>query len=224
MRPPETKKYYCHKTKQWKEICRDFVPVVDTPPDKLPAFQAVLWQPGHAGVDLRPHIYDKVLKKWILIDSGSQITAFPPEPGDQVQPGKFLRAVNGTRIKCYGTRDVTIKIGRKPYHFKAVIADVENPVVGWDFVKHHRIDFVWNDFGDICLRDARSGIFKALEYKSVPHLQSSRHSKLAQISDSPPQTKLSGIAAHQLAFQVASIKALASSDMYLNAGIFIGTG
>ena len=73
-------------------------------PDELPAFQAVDWN-GQFGVDLRPHVWDSALKEWLLLDSGSQCTAFPPDPGDQPIPGRFLRAVNGSRIKCYGQKE-----------------------------------------------------------------------------------------------------------------------
>ena len=76
------------------------------PPDKLPAFQALHWQPGHQGVDMRPHVFDKVLNKWCLVDSGSMCTAFPPESSDKPVPGSYLRAVNGSRIQCYGRRKV----------------------------------------------------------------------------------------------------------------------
>ena len=33
--------------------------------------------------DQRPHIFDPVLQKFLLVDSGSQITARPPEPSDE---------------------------------------------------------------------------------------------------------------------------------------------
>ena len=81
------------------------------PPEELPAFQAVHWEVGAMGVDLRPHVYDPVLKSWLLCDSGSQISAIPPEPGDVEDKKTFLKAVNGTKIKCYGTKEVDIKIG-----------------------------------------------------------------------------------------------------------------
>ena len=37
---------------------------------------------SEAGVDIRPHIYDPVLETFLLCDSGSQVSAFPPDPGD----------------------------------------------------------------------------------------------------------------------------------------------
>ena len=65
------------------------------PPDTLPAFQAIDWPVGRQGVDLRPHVWDSKLEKFLLLDSGSEVTAFPPDPGDVPVSGMTLRAVNG---------------------------------------------------------------------------------------------------------------------------------
>ena len=59
------------------------------PPDELPAFQAVNHERGRLGVDFRPHLYDPGLKELLLCDSGSQITAVPPDPGDNQRFKKF---------------------------------------------------------------------------------------------------------------------------------------
>ena len=102
---------------------------------------------------MRPHVWDDNLKKFLLIDSGSECTAFPPDPGDQPVPGKFLKAVNGSKIKCYGFKNIIIKINRKQYHYRAIKADVDHPVLGWDFVRRHRLALDWNEYGDNCLVD-----------------------------------------------------------------------
>ena len=102
-------------------------PEVQVAPDSLPAYQAIHWTDNHLGVDLRPHVYDPKLGKFLLVDSGSQCTAFPPDPGDKPVPGSFLRAVNGSRIKCYGEKQIEIKIGRKTYRYTAIKADVNSP-------------------------------------------------------------------------------------------------
>ena len=60
--------------------------VVTPPPSELPAFQAVLWEVGAQGVDMRPHIYDKFSGQYMLLDSGAQISACPPDPGDVEDP------------------------------------------------------------------------------------------------------------------------------------------
>ena len=50
------------------------------PPSELPAFQAVLWEVGSQGIDMRPHISDKMSDQYLLLDSGAQISACPPDP------------------------------------------------------------------------------------------------------------------------------------------------
>ena len=76
--------------------------MLELPPDELSASAAANFPRGHLGVDVRPHLYDGVLKKHLLCDSGSQITAYPPDPGDKPVSGLNLKAVNGAEIKCYG--------------------------------------------------------------------------------------------------------------------------
>ena len=34
------------------------------PPEALPAFQAVAWEIGALGVDIRPHVFEPVMKRW----------------------------------------------------------------------------------------------------------------------------------------------------------------
>ena len=175
------------------------------PPDELPAFQAVHWPEAHLGVDLRPHVWDAALKSWLLIDSGSQCTAWPPDPGDVPQPGRFLRAVNGSKIKTYGNKEIFIKIGRKSYKYQAIKADVETPVLGWDFVRKHRLALDWNDYGDQILVDKRADISTILKFKSMPHDKSSAHRKLAKV-DAPPET--SGQETLRILAELAAIEAL----------------
>ena len=93
-------------------------------PDVLPAYQAMCWAESNpdTNIDFRPHLFDTVMKTHLLVDSGSQISAFPPQPGDVEVKGQFLKAVNGSKIKYYGRRKVMVKIGRKEYWFNAYIA------------------------------------------------------------------------------------------------------
>ena len=74
-RIPMGKKVFNPVTNEWIE---KQIGASSTPPETLPAFQALHWQVGAMGVDLRPHVYDGVLKKWCLLDTGSQCTAWPP--------------------------------------------------------------------------------------------------------------------------------------------------
>ena len=192
--PDQFREFYGSAKRDFKiaKLHSDYkIPQINSldPPEELPGFQAKTWEDNYLGVDMRPHVYDEALGKFLLIDSGSECTAFPPDPGDQPVPGKFLKAVNGSKIKCYGLKDISIKIGRKEYNCQAIKADVDHPVLGWDFVRKHKLDLVWNEYGDNCLVDKIAKITTILKYKSMPHNASSAHRKLAEIH---PFTKRKG--------------------------------
>ena len=93
-------------------------------PNSLCAAEAEVWDSNE--VDFRPHLYDAGLDQFMLVDSGSQCSAWPPDPGDQVDPSVQLKAVNNTKMKCYGFKDVVIKIGRKTYKFRAIKSEVDS--------------------------------------------------------------------------------------------------
>ena len=154
-------------------------------------------------VDLRPHYFDPVMKQSRLVDSGSQVTAFPPDPGDVEDKSVSLKAVNGTKIKTYGYKQITIKINRKPYSFRAVKADVDKPVVGWDFMKHHRLDMRWGDWGDLFLYDRKAKIKALLNVEELPLEMSLKHHKLAVV------TKDKDCQSHSIPFELAALQELA---------------
>ena len=146
--------------------------------DYLSAVEAL--DQDNSKFDFRPHLQDPVHGD-MLVDSGSMCTAFPPDPGDQEVPGASLKAVNNTRIKFFGFKDVEIKINRKTYKFRAVKAEVDSPVLGWDFMRCHRLDVVWNEYGDNVIVDKRSDVSTVLEFKPLPSSQSLRMKNLSVI-------------------------------------------
>ena len=151
--------------------------------------------------DMRPHIHDKLSGNHILLDSGAQVSAYPPDPGDSVDSSVTLKAVNGARLKCYGYKDVKIKINRKTYDIRAIKTDVPNPILGWDFQRKHRLTVDWTDFGDAEIIDKKNGIKSILKYKAVSLTSPRRLAKLevAPVSRSPDQ----------IVFEVSSMAALA---------------
>ena len=118
---PEIFKYN-NDSKSWDRI-EENCQVSFEPPESLPAFQALCWTEADQGVDYRPHLFDQGLNQHLLVDSGSMVSAFPPDPGDVEVNNSCLKAVNGSRIKCYGQKRVSIKIGRKTYHLDVYKAD-----------------------------------------------------------------------------------------------------
>ena len=90
------------------EVDQESESVKSNVPDQLSAAEALSWE--SKSVDFRPHLYNPITKEWMLVDSGSQITAWPPDPGDKLDPKVRLRAANNTYMKCYGFKDIKIRI------------------------------------------------------------------------------------------------------------------
>ena len=99
---------------RWYKIeSQSFSPTVEKPPNSMSAWEACQRDLGEQGVDFRPHLKDKKTGAFMLVDSGSQCSACPPDPGDQVDTSIALKAINGTQLRCYGFKEVEIKLGRK---------------------------------------------------------------------------------------------------------------
>ena len=91
-----SKMYYNHINKKWVNIESDtFESHGEAVPEISSAHRAKEHVPGQGGVDIRPHLYDSSSKSHILIDSGSQISAWPPDPEDKPLSGVHLKAGNG---------------------------------------------------------------------------------------------------------------------------------
>ena len=63
-----------------------------------------------------------------LIDTGAEGSVLPPRPEDRFQPPNKdmqLQAANGTTIRTFGRRSVTVELGlAKPFEWRFIIADV----------------------------------------------------------------------------------------------------
>ena len=159
-------RFYSSHLQMWLPWSLHPSQLASRPPD--PQVQAV----EDPGVDIRPHIFEPVLKKFVLCDSGSQVSAFPPDPGDVPDRNHFLKAANGSKMACFGYKDVDIKIGRKSYPFKINKAEVESPILGWDFMDQHKLDLRWNEEDKITIYDRKAKLSTELHFKPVPKSQS----------------------------------------------------
>ena len=103
-RPPLVKKFYSGSLRMW-------LPVSLHPSflDQSRPEVGEIQQDQDPKVDIRPHIFDPVRKQFILCDSGSQVSAFPPDPGDSLDPNLVLKAANGSKMTCYGFKETSIK-------------------------------------------------------------------------------------------------------------------
>ena len=181
-------------------------------PKQLCAAEA--WKYQSEEVDFRPHIYDPLSKQFCLADSGSQVTAWPPDPGDREDPSLRLRAVNNTHMKCYGFKQIEIRIGRKSYKFKAIKSEVDTPVIGWDFMRKHRLEIGSNNFGDNVIRDKIANTSTVLPFKPVPVERSVRQRNLCLVEIQPKRDFVSPQSQNNLVLmeQIAAVESLDSSE------------
>ena len=76
-----------------------------------------------------------------LIDTGADVSVFPATKRDRgtTEPSSTLSAANGTCIKTWGRRTITLVIGHKTYRHEFFIADVTRPILGADFFIAHAL-------------------------------------------------------------------------------------
>ena len=74
-------------------------------------------------------------QKW-LVDGGALLSILPPTPQQRLKGpvGTKLKAANGTDIACFGKQEQTITIGHQSFTFTFTIADVQQRILGADFL------------------------------------------------------------------------------------------
>ena len=117
--------------------------------------------------DIRPKVFDNITKQWVLLDSGSCVSCVPASPSDSIDPSFKLRSVNGGQIDTYGTKRMSLRLGRKEYHINAVIAAIPTPIFGWDIFDKYKLSLDWNDQGDLVVMDKKADISSVLKHEVV---------------------------------------------------------
>lgn len=88
----------------------------------------------------RLFIFDKSSNYHFLIDTGSDLSIIPPSIKDKTTNSNYpinLYAANGSIIKTYGQKIITISLGlRRSFEWSFIIADVVKPIIGADFLTH----------------------------------------------------------------------------------------
>ena len=84
------------------------------------------------------YVHDGTSKQKWLIDGGAVLSIIPPTLAQRLNgpTSTQLQAANGTRIPCYGVRNVTIHLADRKILFPVTIADVKQPILGADFLAH----------------------------------------------------------------------------------------
>ena len=130
-------------------------------------------------------------------------------------------SLNVSKLNRYGHKEINVQIGRKTYKVMAIKSDVAAPILGWNFIKANRLNFVWNSWGDICIQDPKAKISQILNFKSMPHEDSMGQASLRLDieSGSDSFTQHDSLVAHDvfsLQYSVASMKALTPEAEQVN--------
>lgn len=87
----------------------------------------------------RLFVTDKSSKISFLVDTGADLSIIPPRAEDRNSISEYkLYAANGTTIKTYGQRLLTLNLGlRREFQWSFLIADVTKPIIGADFLRYY---------------------------------------------------------------------------------------
>ena len=84
-------------------------------------------------------LFDRHSGVQFLVDTGAEVSVVPATSSELRSglPGVSLRAANGTPIRTYGSRKVSLSINGRLYSWPFIVADVDKPLLGADFFCHH---------------------------------------------------------------------------------------
>lgn len=76
-----------------------------------------------------------------LVDTGAQVSVIPATWHDKRAGacGQSLKAANGSSITTYGAQDTSISLNGHPYEVRLIIANVQRPLLGADFLRRHNL-------------------------------------------------------------------------------------
>ena len=97
--------------------------------------------PGHQPCRLF-YITDCTNRLRFLVDTRAEVSVIPPSATSpsHLKSNLTLQAANNTPIPTYGNRLLTLNIGlRRTFQWVFIIADVKNPIIGADFLRHYGI-------------------------------------------------------------------------------------
>ena len=85
------------------------------------------------------HVTDRLKNQKWLVDGGAVVSIIPPTHAQKLKGpnGTGLRAANGTPIKCYGTSVSKIQIGEQTFEYEFTVADIQQRILGSDFLAHN---------------------------------------------------------------------------------------
>ncbi len=84
------------------------------------------------------YVHDRQSGRRFLVDTGAEVSVLPATAIDKQSgpQGKQLTAANGSTIRTYGTRTIKFLLGDYRFEWPFLIAAVERPLLGADFLRH----------------------------------------------------------------------------------------
>ena len=120
------------------------------------------------------YVADKRNKCKYIIDTGAAVSVSPKSCAKRTtDTGSLpLAAANNTTITTYGTSKRVVDISlKREYALSLIIADIEQPIIGADFLMHYSLLV---DLKSRCLRDMKTGLAIPATLSSIKSLSLNR--------------------------------------------------
>lgn len=125
------------------------------PPNKFPTFINQIF------------VKDRVSNRNFLIDTGADVCVLPRDKeSSEKLTSRELYAANGTVIKTYGEKRLKLNLGlRRDFEWLFIIADVDTPIIGNDFLKEFELLV---DAHNNRILDGRTSLSTTISSKQMP--------------------------------------------------------
>ena len=120
------------------------------------------------------YVADKGHKCKYLIDTGAAVSVLPKSCANGISDADSLplMAANNSTIHTHGNCKRVVDVGlKREYPWTFIVADVQQPVIGADFLIHYNLLV---DLRSRCLRDMRTGLAIAASLSSIKPLSLNR--------------------------------------------------
>ncbi len=84
------------------------------------------------------HVLDQVSQRRFLVDTGASYSIFP-HWSSSPPTGPLLAGPSGTAIPCWGEKEFELSFDNKKFKWPLLLAAVKFPILGVDFLPHHRL-------------------------------------------------------------------------------------
>ncbi len=84
------------------------------------------------------HVLDQLSNRRFLLDTGASYSIFP-HSSSSPPTGPLLAGPSGTSISCWGEKEFSLSFSGRLFKWTLLLADVKFPILGVDFLRHHRL-------------------------------------------------------------------------------------